>query len=59
MHMLKPTFRTDSSLKDKKTIDSNSRAKASFQQNTSALTTTYKPQSKNFTHGIGLSLKSL
>lgn len=59
MHMLKPSFRTDSSLKDKKTLDSTSRTKASFQQNTSGMTTTYKPQSKNFTHGIGLSLKSI
>ena len=59
MHMLKPSFRTDSSLKDRKILGSNSRTKPAYQQNTSVMSTTYKPQSKNFTHGIGLSLKSL
>lgn len=59
MNMLKPSFRTESSLKDKKIFDSNSRTKPTYQQNTSVMNTTYKPQSKNFTHGIGLSLKSI
>lgn len=59
MNMLKPTFRPDSSLKDKKNLDSTSHVKQSQQQNISTLSTPYKPRTKIFTQGIGLSLKDI
>lgn len=59
MLMLKPTFRTDSSFKDRKKFDSSTSEKPSFQQNTSISNTTYKPHNQKYTHGIGISLKNI
>lgn len=59
MNMLKPTYRTEGSLKDRKAIDLTTGAKHTFQHNTTGVTTPYKPQAHKLTHGIGLSLKNI
>lgn len=57
--MLRPTYRTEGSLKDRKAIDLTTGAKHTFQHNTTGVTTPYKPQAHKLTHGIGLSLKNI
>lgn len=59
MNMLRPTFRTEGSLKDRKAIDLTLGGKHNFQHHVTGVTTPYKPQAHKLAHGIGLSLKNI